>query len=48
MLEGVKTLEEKVICDECVTDLREEDWIDVDSKPVLVSDGGSSQESERQ
>ncbi len=47
MLERSKTLGEKAICDECVTDLREEVWIDIHPEPVLASDGGGSQESER-
>ena len=46
-LERSKTLGEKVICDECVTDLREEDWIHIDPEPVLVGDSGGSQESKR-
>jgi hypothetical protein len=47
-LERSKTLEKKAICDECVTDLQKEKWIEIHSEPVLASDGGGSQESERQ
>lgn len=43
-----RTVEKKIFCDGCVSDLRNEGWIDVRGEPVLASDGGSSEGNKAQ
>ena len=42
-LESSRTLEEKTLCDGCISDLRDEEWIDVRDEPVLAKDGSGTQ-----
>ncbi len=48
IMEDSRTLGKKILCDECVSDLRDEEWIDVRDEPVLASDGDDTQENKAQ
>lgn len=45
-MENSRTFERKILCDECVSDLRDEEWIDVRDEPVLARDGSGTRENE--
>jgi hypothetical protein len=47
-MEDSRTLGKKILCNECVSDLRDEEWIDVRDEPVLASDGDDTQENKAQ
>lgn len=47
ILEGGKVIEDKWVCESCISDFRDEEWIEVHEAPVLMRGGsGSDQETD--